>query len=452
MRSAAIELLPLPLYALSVIVVAALVWTRPYLILRPSLWFCLGLMTRINGAAAFDVVQRLESHHQPEIVRLLPILFPFAIMLWLAITPGIDARARQLYDRCRADLPLSERFGTLEISLMQRLGILSGCVLALYFVFVPIGSTGIVAVLTDPLRAAAAREESLKLIPFPPLRYGYLWHMKILAPLLAGLATFIPAREPLARALKLGLIVFLVLSVTLSGARSPAGMVLMTLALVYLLRQGLRRGAPALVGAVLATAVIAAMLSILREGKIGHLSPAMLAETLGAGMTWRIFATPWETGVLTNLYAQDYGVLGVANIRPLAALFGVEYLHLPNLVGLTYLVSRIQSVSANTCFLFDFQASFGLMGGWLAALGAVSALDFLLHAFARLRGAVLVATLAAFMMAQHTLISSAFFTCLGSHGILMIAVLAAFIGSRYRIPLTWRAESDATPGSPAPLP
>jgi hypothetical protein len=421
------------LYFTSLALIAALLWTRPHMVVRPSVWFCLGLAVRINGAAAFDAVPRLASHHHPELVRLLPIVFPFAVMAWLALTPGLTRRARRLYDDCRADLPLSQRFGIVELSLMQRLGLVSAVVLACYFVFVPLGSTGIVAVLTDPLRAAEAREESLKLIPFAPLRYGYLWHMKFLAPVLAGLAVFLPlGRGPAARLAKIALIALLVASVTLSGARSPAGMMMMTLAVVYLLRRGVRRGLPMLAGAAVATVVIAAVLSVLREGKGAYLSPALIGEYLTDGMFRRVFVTPWQTGVITNLYAQDYGLLGVANIRPLALLAGVEYVQLPNLVGLTYLVSRIQTVSANTSFLFDFQASFGLLGGWCAALGATAALDYLLLAFARLRGAVLVALLAAFMTAQHTLVSSSYFTCLGSHGILLIAAMAALIGMRYR--------------------
>jgi hypothetical protein len=99
------------------------------------------------------------------------------------------------------------------------------------------------------------------------------------------------------------------------------------------------------------------------------------------------------------------------------------------------MVSRIMTVSANTSFIFDFQASFGLFGGWAVSLVCICLLDYSILLLRRLQGPTLLALTAAFLTAQHSLVSSAFTTCLSTHGILLIAVVAWFVGRRYSSPI-----------------
>ena len=90
------------------------------------------------------------------------------------------------------------------------------------------------------------------------------------------------------------------------------------------------------------------------------------------GLYERVFVLPFETGAYTIAAAEQYNFFQGDNIRPLAILRDTPYLNLSNKIYLDYYHRDGLPVtgSANTCFLFDFQASFGIVGGWLAALGA----------------------------------------------------------------------------------
>jgi hypothetical protein len=420
------------LYILSLFYFGGLILSRPHLIMRPSVWFCLGMLVRINGAAAFNSSAYLHLHETPELLRFLTIMFPFGVAVWLSVSDGLSRQAQVLYGRCGGASADGSTYGFVEESVLKKVAILSFVIMVLYLTIVPLGATGIVTIFTNPSMAAMAREKSLKLISFLPLKYAFLWHIEFLGPVLVGLLILRPfPRTIFAYSVRVALIVAVIFSVSLSGARTPAGLVIMSMALIYLLRNGVKRGALVLVGAVSIAILIAMLLSIFREGKGAYISPALLYKYLSGGLFRRTLVIPFETGVMTNLYTQDHGLMGVSNIRPLAKLLGETYVRLPNLVGLTYMQTRVDTISANTSFFFDFQASFGLIRGWLVALVSLASLDFLIVAFRKLKGGLLIVLYAAFLTAQHTLVSSAFTTCLISHSILIMAFIAEIMGRYY---------------------
>jgi hypothetical protein len=316
-------------------------------------------------------------------------------------------------------------------------------ILSAYLAVVPVQKSGLVMILTNPVASAGAREESLKLIAFAPLRYAYLWHMEILAPILVVLVGFGIRNGPAGRNLvKWSLLGALFLSVMISGARGPAGSLMIALGFAYLMRNGLLKGGRALVAALAFAILLALVLSILRDGQLDHLSPALVWRYLSDGLFERICVTPYETGVMTNLYAEQNGLLGITNIRPLALIFGQDYVALPNLVGLSYMYAKVSSVSANTSFLFDLQASFGIWPGWAVSGVALCALDALMVFFKRLNGLVLVAFYATFFAFLLALVSSAYTTTLITHGVLPTAFLAAFWAKQHRRAIAGREPEE----------
>jgi hypothetical protein len=256
--------------------------------------------------------------------------------------------------------------------------------------------------------------------------------MEILAPLLVGMISLIKTKNRSELFVKIFIIIIIVLSVMLTGARTPAGLLMVMLSLVYIMKKGFKKGLIVLVSAVTGAVVVATIMTIFREGASSRLSLQLFWDYLSSGLFVRVFVTPFETGVMTNLYAQENGLLGISNIRPLAILFGQQFVHLPNVIGLSYMHTKIISVSANTCFLFDYQASFGVIPGWYVSLVLLAILDFLLLCYRNLKGRILIIFMAALLTSSMFLISSAYTTCLITHGILIIPLMGLLLGDRIK--------------------
>ena len=112
-----------------------------------------------------------------------------------------------------------------------------------------------------------------------------------------------------------------------------------------------------------------------------------------------------------------------STIRPLAWIAGVDYVNLPNMVAREFLAHGDTLMSNNTCFLYDFQAAFGIYVGWLVAIICLVTIDFGLFAFRRLGSKRLCAFLAAFLASSFSLLSSAYSVSLVTHGILLSTIL-----------------------------
>ncbi len=397
---------------------------HPCVLLRPSMWCSAAMLLLINGAAAFAEIEEDRYLESPELVRLLAILFPLGVLGWSWLTPASTALAQSLFERCRAADIRSWKPSGAELSYACGVGLVSILILVLYTGFVPPAQWGLRAVLAGDSQSALAREESLKLITNPIVRYTYPAHMLVLGPFLAITAFLWRPRQPLLRGLRIPLIVLIALSVMLTGARSPGGALVVGLAVAHLLRRGLYAGAAAIGLSVLFGLSLAGTLSIAREGMMGTMDLTAAVDTYGRGMTDRAFVTPFKTGVWTNLYAEEHGLLGIRNIRPLALLFDEDYCYLPNAVAKEFMPHVMDSANANTCFLFDFQASFGLAVGWVVALVLLCALDSVLICFRPLSPGMLIACLSTFLLCTFSLLSAAFSVCLISHGIAASAGLA----------------------------
>ncbi len=432
------------LYLVTVGIVVVALLLRPFLILRPTVWFSLAMLIQINGGAAFATscgsYGAVDSGYPYAWeLRVATLAFPLALFAWVAATPQLSALAGGIYRECRAVDRLPCSFGRPESVTAVWLGLGAAAILSTYLLTVPFWKTGLVAILFDPEHATMAREHSLKLLESGFVRYGYSLYCSVIAPLAAGLMAARKPRSLLSRGVSLVLFAVLLVSVMATGARASAGLILVTAALVLCLKRGIIRSIPCAALLAALALFVALGLTVAREAAAGQCSPTAVLQTFLPAIAERICVTPYLTGVWTNLYAHEHGLLGLTNLRPLAVLSGAEYVNLPNLVGLAYMPHPIRSVSVVTCLLFDFQASFGLAGGWVVAFAALACLDLLLFAFRRLNGGVLVACLAAFMTAQLSLTSSGIFVCLLTHGILPIAAVSTLLGAAWRYRLITRS-------------
>ena len=345
------------------------------------------------------------------------------IIAWVLATPHLTTEATRITRRCRS-VSQEPIVPTREVRRsILLLGVLAVFSLAGYLATIGLFNTGLWSIFFDPSASVEARERSLKMIELPIIGYLYVFFRTAVAPSLFVLCVFsISRRRPVLSTLLGGLALLCLMGVGLEGARMPIGWIILAMAFAYMLLRGIWRGALVVgLGAVLVLAMVFTI-SIARIGMMGEVDGAVV-ETYSVSVLDRAFVAPFDTGVLANRYAEDFGLLGTSNIRPLALLQGEEWINLPNVVNRTYFPHLRESGMVNTAFLFDFQASFGVWSGWWLSLVLLGALDFLLYAFRAARGMVLVAFMATFMVSMMYLLSSAYATSLLGGGILWSIIL-----------------------------
>lgn len=420
--------MPMVLYLLTCAFLLLILLRSPWLILRPTVFFCLLMTVMINGAAAFDAPQGHIGFQHLRELRLLATAFPLACLAWVACTPELSRTAESLWQRCRLTLrlPYSLVVGRPERRALYALLLLAVLVIMLYLSHVPVRQTGLWAMLFAPKEYAMAREHSIKLQPSSILRYSYAWHRAIIVPVLLGLLFISWRRVFSPRNIVLGgIALILLLSVMITGHRSTAALMMLYLGIVLMFQRGIIRGGLLLTSLLVLGLVAATFATFAREGILREVTRSSFTHYFITGTIQRISVTPYATGVMSNMYAQEFGLLWGGNIRPLAWLLDIPYVHLANLTALRYVhTAGIVSTQANTCFLFDLQASFGLFWGWLLSLLVISALDFLLRLYRGMNGGILLVSLACLLLSLFALPATALTTALITFGILPIPLLA----------------------------
>lgn len=380
----------------------------------------------LNIAAAFLDPEIHIDYSKIRELRLLSILFPLGVIIWVMLTPGISNVACALLKRCKD----SEHGIGLNNSNHGRLliffGIISLVILSLYLSEVSIWNTGLVVILfgSSQLDPSMARELSLKLINNSVLTYSYSLYTSVLAPLQGAIAVLVTPRSWRLRVAIYCYCLILLVTVGLTGARWQPGYFILVIAIAFFLRRSSVKLLGVLVVGIGFVVSFAAALSILREGRLHDFSPGLLGEYMWIIISHRIVGLPFETGVWTNLYMDRYQLPLGSTIRPLAWILGTDYINLPNLVGLEFYPGAGATISCGTCFVYDFQAAFGLYVGWLIAILYLIILDVGLLAFRRLDPIPLCAFLAVFMASTIALSSSAYTVSLVTHGMLLVIFLA----------------------------
>lgn len=308
-----------------------------------------------------------------------------------------------------------------------------GLALALFFAYyllhVPFRSTGLYAIVGAGENAAQARENSLKLVEDPVIRYGFAIATSSLAPALTVLlllaARLRQWRGRIHRAvLPVSCFGLLVIVVSVTGARSFAAMLVLTAAFAVMLRRGFAIRPVWLLAAVSAIILGPTLLTLMREGQAVNLESVFTYST--SAVADRIFHAPMETGLYYAHYAQTAGPLGVGGIEKLAALLGVEPINAPNMLGRTYTPSYIESVNMNTSFVFAYYAYFGLQAFPLIVV-LLWLLDFGLLIYVRLRSALLLTCVTTVSVSCINLVSVDYTVALVTHGLAVNFLLAILL-------------------------
>lgn len=302
---------------------------------------------------------------------------------------------------------------------------------SLYFTQISFGQTGLHAILFDSANAATAREASLKLVGNPLVKYGYVFFMTAFAPLGVGLC-FLLMRQGYNRkdalvtsGAGLGLAALLIL-VSISGARSPAAKLVLALFLAYYIRKGVPLKISYIVVAIVVVLAIPTMLSILREGRILNMS--LFFDYLKGGIAHRVFIVPMKTALWHTHFVQEQGLVGIAGIRKLALLTGVDPVSLPLMIYSRYTAAPLEYGTSPTCYVFTYYSYFGI---WSLpfTIGALWLLDLVLVVYRSLSDNLLLPCVVAVSISSIMFISADFTTVLLSHGFLVVLGAAVLLDS-----------------------
>lgn len=408
------------------------------MIVRPIIWVALLQTVFINGAAAlapddYIISSNPLSYGYSQIMELrwMTVLFPAWLLLIAYTTPRLNSLARNIYYRCRftSRVPNVYLWKKKERIILLLMITVVAILFGVYFSYVPLRKTGLWAIFFDPINAEIAREESLKLVPSTFIRYGINWHRTIFAPILLGLLLLWKRRWFDIRTLFFCVgTLLIILSVMIYGSRSAGGQMLIFFGILFMLRHGLVRGGRVLIFVLITMVFIASTLTIIRKSLPGEISLGLILQHMGGPMFSRMFILPFHTGVLHHYYTEVNGLLMGASIRPLAFLMGIEYIPISNIIGQLYIPGALESVTCNTGSLFDNQASFGLVGGYILTIFELFVIDHFLLAFRRIDGYLLTIFLAIFLLAIGSLVITSLTIALNTIGILWITLFAFLIG------------------------
>lgn len=297
----------------------------------------------------------------------------------------------------------------------------------LYLTYIPFEQTGLFAIFTNPKMSAIVRENSLKLIDSEFIKYSYSFMIFALAPLLSVTVAILLVQSIMRKQifqilLTIIAIAFILFLVSLTGERSPAAFIILTIFFALLLNQGLpinRRFTTLAVLATLTGLAIPTLLTILREGKV--VSIPLLVKYLTTGIFGRIFYLPMKVGLDYVHYAQTEHFFGIVGIPKLAILFGIEPFDIANFIGIKYEFEGIQSVTANACYVLTYYSYFGLFSLILSLLG-LWLLDYTIWIYRRLSNNLLLPCVASISIVSIYFTSGDYTTVLltGGFGVILI--------------------------------
>jgi len=410
--------------ALTTALLGWLFFRRRHMFVRPSVIILIFFNLRIQWAAAVESFHIFDALFAPWHFWLLTQAMPLLILAPLCAVKS--TLSERVWKGLQEPVPPEAHRDMRRVTVLLLVGF--GIIAFYYLTVVPFRQTGLYMIVTNPLRSIQAREESLKLIPNPVLRYSYSWARDLVGPLAAALVTLnlIERRRQMAKLKALGghvaLLGLIVIGVSFTGARAGAAGVTLAIILTVWLRKGTPfRAVYLLVGAlvVLSGPVV---ITILRGGEA--LSFDRFVNYMFGPMFGRVFVTPMETCLWHVHFPQVNDFVGVRGIRPLAILFGEEYVNLPNVIGLAYAANPILTVSANTSFVHDFYACFGLFSIPLS-VACWLGLDLFLVPLRR-PSPINAAIIAVLWLRCSFFMSSAYLVNFTTHGLLLLFVFAVF--------------------------
>ena len=390
-----------------------------YLMIKPSMVVILFFHVMIQWGATIKAVE-IESYlPNPYAFMLLAHGFPligFCFSLFYA-----TKEAYMIW--CRIIFP-DKVSNHVQFKLK---GLISGGILIFmvyYLAIVPLTRTGLFAIFVNPDNAAIAREYSLKLVEDPILRYGFGFMASALAPLLAvmsinSISFSFDSEQFIQNFFNIIILLGLILVVSITGARSFAASIIMTVLLSIFLRKGLPVSPLKYLFAGALILVLPAVFSILREGHIPNIVDVQ--NYIFGPISRRVFLDPVQGGIYHLHSAQTNGYFGLGAIPKLALLFDKDPLNVPNIIGQIYESSAIASVSSNASFVFSYYSYFGMIALPLCLMG-LWLLDLIIWVYKRLSVNLLLPCVASINVACISFISSDYTTVLLTHGILFLLI------------------------------
>jgi len=299
-------------------------------------------------------------------------------------------------------------------------------IVSIYLSFVPLSSTGIYAILLEPLQSTSARESSLKLLDNAILRYSFSLLKSALAPLLSVLAIvifikYIKKRKILRSLLPLVIFLLTLIAVMLPGARLPGGILILTILLAIFILYHMPIRPVYMFLSFLLILGLPVLITIFREGQ--ELNPLVFFDYLKGGILERTFVVPMKTGLWHVHYGQELGFVGAAGVPKLAGLLGVDPINLSNIIYLKYSPYYLYSGFSNTSFVFAYYTCFGI-GSLIFSLLGLWALDLAILVFDKIRNnAILLAAIASMATSSIAFASTMYTTVLITNGFLFILII-----------------------------
>jgi hypothetical protein len=314
-----------------------------------------------------------------------------------------------------------------------------GTVTLLYFYTVPFSQTGLYTLFHNPQLSKYAREESLKLIANPVVRYGFIFLREAFVPILFTLSAFLGVfaveKRRFLRAAGWGLLgMILLILVSVSGARSPALFVILTALFALYLRKGMKVRLVYILLLVVLLISIPTAISIVREGR--SFAPDIFWTYLSKAIANRIFFVPLNVSLYHVHFAQTGGFFGLAAVPKLAYLFNIEPINVANFIFSKYTHYGLESGLANACYVFTYYSYFGLSSIVFSLMG-LWMLDLAIPVFKRIKNNfILIAAVAATFNSCLSFVRSDYTTALITGGF-MIVLIVTFVLDRLDAHLSW---------------
>lgn len=298
-------------------------------------------------------------------------------------------------------------------------------ILFMYLSYVPFNQTGLYYIFTDASSSALAREMSLKLLDNQLIRYAYSLLMSTFSPLLAvliflAIISKYNKKNIITTSILILIFIYCIFSVSLTGARSPVAEVILACLFAWFIRKKAPLNPFYISIGGLLVLFVPITLTIFRTGK--SFSVDLFFQYMFGGIFDRLFIVPMKTGLWHVHFAQNFSFFGVAGIPKLARMFDIEPINVPNIIGLHYTNTTIESISANTSFVFSYYSYFGLPS-LLFSILLLLLLDIAIIVYSKLSDKLLVPCVATVSMASWSFINSDYSTVLLTHGFLVLLIV-----------------------------
>ena len=403
--------------------IAGIFFTRRYLFIKPSM--LLLTFSHIFLQWPISIYAGYYEHFLPDPYVFALLIHAYMIIGLFVTVFAFRRNAKTIWYRITDQYLLENAISIKAVVFTTALVV---CVVFVYLAYVPFNSTGLYAIFMDPSIAAEARENSLKLLDNQALQYAFSLMVSSVAPLLAVMLSLLLMKAISKRALlkipiPVLLLFFLAFAVSMPGARISVVNMIIVIAIAQLFRKGLPFKPFKFFLLLLLLLLPPAILSILREGK--DMEVGILFEYLGY-LARRTFIITMDVGSWYIHYAQVHGAFGIASVPKLAVIMGVTPVNTPNLIGLTYMVTALKSVSAVAGYLFTYYSYFGITSVIFSLFG-LWLLDVALLVYKRLSNVMLLPCIAAANLSILSFISSDYTTVWLTHGFGVILLLSWLI-------------------------